>query len=139
MRTWNDAEEQEILPGFVRILSEAGYHRPRIKILPALPLGRELVRLPGAHDEPWVTEEMMRGFDPELLMCSNSRIVWVCPLLVEKPDARLGDHLADAASGYELAHRACYSCYQYGTFCANVSAGIEGSGALTAPDERKEA
>ena len=144
VRTWNDAEEQEILPGFVRILSEAGYHRPRIKILPALPLGRELVRLPGAHDEPWVTEEMMRGFDPELLMCSNSRIVtdrgvWVCPLLVEKPDARLGDHLADAASGYELAHRACYSCYQYGTFCANVSAGIEGSGALTAPAERKEA
>lgn len=144
VRTWSDAEERDILPGFTSILSEAGYHRPRIKILPALPLGRELVRLPGAHDQPWVTEEMMRGFDPELLMCSNSRIVtdrgvWVCPLLVEKPDARLGDRLVDAASGYELAHRACYSCYQYGTFCSNVSAGIEGAGTLTAPSERNEA
>jgi pyruvate-formate lyase-activating enzyme len=144
VRTWNDAEEQEILPGFVRILRDAGYDRPRIKILPALPLGRELVRLPGAHEEPWVTEEMMRGFDPDLLMCSNSRIVtdrgvWVCPLLVEKPDARLGDLLRDAASGYELAHRTCYSCYQYGTFCSNVSAGIEGAGALTVPGGRSEA
>ncbi len=144
VRTWSDAEEQEILPGFVRILRDAGYDRPRIKILPALPLGRELVRLPGAHDEPWVTEEMMRGFDPELLMCSNSRIVtdrgvWVCPLLVEKPDARLGDHLDDAAPGYELAHRACFTCYQYGTFCSNVNAGIEGAGALASPGERNEA
>jgi uncharacterized Fe-S cluster-containing radical SAM superfamily protein len=143
VRTWSDAEEQAILPGFVRILREAGYDRPRIKILPALPLGRELVRLAGAHDEPWVTEEMMHGFDPDLLMCSNSRIVtdrgvWVCPLLVEKPDARLGDHLADAAAGYELAHRACFTCYQYGTFCSNVNAGIEGAGALTAPSERAE-
>jgi pyruvate-formate lyase-activating enzyme len=144
VRTWGDAEEQEILPGLVRILREAGYDRPRIKILSALPLGRELVRLPSAHEEPWVTEEMMRGFDLDLLMCSNSRIVtdrgvWVCPLLVEKPDARLGDHLEDAASGYELAHRACYSCYQYGTFCSNVNAGIEGAGALNSPGERSEA
>jgi len=144
VHTWSDAEEQEILPGFVRILRQAGYDRPRIKILPALPLGRELVRLAGAHDEPWVTEEMMQGVDPDLLMCSNSRIVtdrgvWVCPLLVEKPDARLGDHLADAASGYELAHRACFTCYQYGTFCSNVNAGIEGAGALAAPGERSEA
>ncbi|MDE3135495.1 MAG: radical SAM protein [Acidobacteriota bacterium] len=144
VRTWSDAEEQEILPGFTRILREAGYQHPRIKILPALPLGRELVRLPGAHDEPWVTEEMMHDFDADLLMCSNSRIVtdrgvWVCPLLVEKPDARLGDHLADAASGYELAHRACYSCYQYGTFCSNISAGIEGTGTLATHAEHGEA
>ena len=144
VRTWSDADEHEVLPGFVRILHAAGYQRPRIKILPALPLGRELVRLPGAHDEPWITEEMMRGFDPELLMCSNSRIVtdrgvWVCPLLVDKPDARLGDHLEDAATGYELAHRACYTCYQYGTFCSNVNAGIEVATTLASPSERSEA
>lgn len=143
VRTWSDAEEPEILPGFERILREAGYQRPRIKILPALPLGRELARLPGSHGETWVTEEMMRGFDSDLLMCSNSRIVtdrgvWVCPLLVEKPDARLGDHVADAVSGYELAHQACYSCYQYGTICANVQAGIEGAGGLAMPAERRE-
>jgi MoaA/NifB/PqqE/SkfB family radical SAM enzyme len=134
VRTWSAAEEQEILPGFVRLLREAGYERPRVKILPALALGRELVRLAGAQDLPWVSEEMMRDFDRDLLMCANSRIVtdrgvWVCPLLVEKADARLGEHLADAATDYALAHRACYTCYQYGTFCSNVNAGIEGAGA----------
>lgn len=143
VRTWPDSEELQILPGFVRILREAGYARPRVKILPALPLGRELVRVADGHDQPWVTEEMMRGFDRGLLMCSNSRIVtdrgvWVCPLLVEKSDARLGNRLADAASAYELAHRACYSCYQYGTFCTNISAGIEGTAPLPAPTRTGE-
>jgi AdoMet-dependent heme synthase len=116
-------------------LQEAGYSRPRIKILPALPLGRELVRAPNAHGEPNVTQEMLNGFDRELLMCSNSRIVtdrgvWVCPLLVEKVDARLGDNLAGSASTYELRHRACYTCYQFGTICGNVNAQIEGTDAL---------
>lgn len=132
VRTWSEAEEPAILPGFVRILQEAGYARPRIKILPALPLGRELVRAPNAHDEPYVTEEMLHGFDLDLLMCSNSRIVthrgvWVCPLLIEMPDARLGDGLSDSASAYELRHRACYTCYQFGAICGNVHVQIEGT------------
>lgn len=137
VRTWSDREEPQILPGFVRVLQEAGYARPRIKILPALPLGRELVRAPDVHDEPYVTEEMLRGFDRDLLMCSNSRIVtdrgvWVCPLLIEMSDARLGDSLADAANRYALRHRACYSCYQYGTICGNVNVQIEGTGTAAA-------
>lgn len=138
VRTWSEDEEPAVLPGLVRILQEAGYDRPRIKILPALPLGRELVRAPGDHREPLLTEEMLRGFDRELLMCSNSRIVtdrgvWVCPLLVEKPDARLGEHLADSALGYELRHRTCYSCYEFGTICGNVNVEIEGRNPAVMP------
>lgn len=131
VRTWSDAEERAVLPGFTRILVDAGYARPRIKILPPLPLGRELIRARDLHDEPCVTDEMLRGFDRDLLMCSNSRMVtdrgvWVCPLLVEMPDARRGATLADSAGSYALRHRACFSCYQYGTICGNVSAQIEG-------------
>jgi MoaA/NifB/PqqE/SkfB family radical SAM enzyme len=142
VRTWSEAEERDVLPGFERVLQEAGYQRPRIKILPAIPLGRELVRFGAAHDEPYVTEEMMQGFDRDLLMCSNSRIVtdrgvWVCPLLVEMADARLGESLEDARQDYELRHRACFTCYQYGTICGNVSAQIEGTGAVTDAAWRK--
>jgi AdoMet-dependent heme synthase len=142
VRTWNDRDDPEVLSGFVRILKDAGYTRPRIKILPALPLGRELVRAPNAHDEPCVTEEMLQGFDRDLLMCSNSRIVtdrgvWVCPLLIEMPDAQLGDSLADAVSSYALRHRACYTCYQFGTFCGNVNVRIEGAGTPTLPSVGK--
>ncbi len=170
VRTWSEEEELTTLAGFVRTLRQAGYSKPRIKILPSLPLGRELTRaqarVASAHsavaslareqenqqdaslarpadaipDESLLTEEMLVGFDLDLLMCSNSRLVtdrgvWVCPLLVEMPDARLGDRLRTAVPHYELRHVACTSCYHYGTICGNVSAQIEGpADATTAPD-----
>lgn len=132
VRTWKDEEELSTLAGFVRVLQQVGYSRPRIKVLPSLPLGRELIRT-RQQDESTLSEEMLDGFDRDLLMCSNSRIVtdrgvWVCPLLVEMPDARLGTTLRDAASEYELRHHACMTCYHYGTICSNVSAQIEGIG-----------
>jgi sulfatase maturation enzyme AslB (radical SAM superfamily) len=132
VRTWPQDDELSAIEGFIHTLKQAGYNRPRIKILPPLPLGRELTRIEGAHHEIVLTDEMLRGFDRDLLMCSNSRIVtdrgvWVCPLLVEEPDARLGGSLKDLAPGYELRHRACHTCYQYGTFCQNVSATVEGT------------
>jgi hypothetical protein len=70
---------------------------------------------------------MLNGFDRDSLMCSNSRIVtdrgvWVCPLLVEKPDARVGDSLGNSVPEYMLSHHACVSCYRYGTICSNPSA-----------------
>lgn len=131
VRTWAEQEELSILAGFVRVFQEAGYSRPRIKILPALPLGRELKRNPGS-EEMLLTEEMLRGFDADLLMCSNSRVItdkgiWVCPLLVEMPDARLGASVTSAAAAYELRHHACVTCWQYGSICGNVSAQIEGA------------
>lgn len=134
VRTWTDDDELGVLAGFVRTLREAGYARPRIKVLPALPLGRELERKRGPAGDALLSEEMLAGFDRDLLMCSNSRLVtdrgvWVCPLLVELPDARLGARLSEALPSYELRHHACVECYRYGTICGNVSADIEGSGA----------
>jgi MoaA/NifB/PqqE/SkfB family radical SAM enzyme len=132
VRTWREAEEMDVLAGFMSFLAEAGYARPRIKILPALPLGRELSRSTEARaDAPLLSEELLKDFDRGLLMCSNSRLVtdrgvWGCPLLVEMPDARLGARLEDAASVYDLRHHACMSCYYYGTICGNVSPQIEG-------------
>jgi len=128
VRTWGDDEEHETLAGFARTLKAAGYTRPRIKVLPALPLGRELERSPElAQDSALLTDEMLNGFDRDSLMCSNSRIVtdrgvWVCPLLVEKPDARVGDSLGNSVPEYMLSHHACVSCYRYGTICSNPSA-----------------
>lgn len=140
VRTWGEEEELHTIAGFVRTLEAAGYARPRLKILPALPLGRALhTDLPAS---PGITEEMMQGFDDSLLMCSSSRIVtsrgvWVCPLLVEAPDARLGDSLDTAAGSFPLAHAACETCYRYGTICANVSAGIEGTPAALPVETRR--
>ena len=90
--------------------------------------------------EALLTDEMLVGFDQDLLMCSNSRMVtdrgvWVCPLLIEMPDARLGESLDRVATRYELRHHACMTCYRFGTICGNVSALIEGpANATPSPD-----
>lgn len=131
VRTWPEEEEMETIAGFVRTLEEAGYTRPRLKILPSLPLGRAL---PPAQqgNGPGITPEMLEGFDASQLMCSSSRIVtsrgvWVCPLLVEVPEARLGDDLTSATGAFAVAHAACRTCYHYGSLCANFSSAIEGT------------
>jgi len=141
VRTWEDADELEVLAAFARLLTDAGCDRPRLKVLPALPLGRELSRVIGLQRDACVTTAMLEGFDRDLLMCSNSRLVtdrgvWVCPLLVDQPDARLGTTLDDAASSYELRHQTCLTCWRYGAICGNVSAHIEGLDITAAPEAR---
>ncbi len=127
-RTGDDQDEALLFGAFVRLLKEQGYDRPRLKILPTLRLGAEVERTRGYHDEERVTPEMMEGFDPGLLLCEHGRLVsdrgvHVCPILLEAPDARLGNTLHGALGAYALRHHACYTCYQYGTICSNASSG----------------
>jgi sulfatase maturation enzyme AslB (radical SAM superfamily) len=141
VRTWDDDDELATVAAFVRVLRDAGCDRPRLKLLPALPLGRELTRIARLQRDECVTTAMLDGFDRDLLMCSNSRLVtergvWVCPLLLEQQDARLGTTLDNAASSYELRHQACVTCWRYGTICGNVSADIEGPVIASAPEAR---
>jgi len=140
VRTWDEDDELKMVAAFTRVLRDAGCDRPRLKVLPALPLGRELTRVAGLQRDECVTTAMLEGFDRDLLMCSNSRLVtdrgvWVCPLLIDQPDARLGTTLDEAGSAYELRHQTCVTCWRYGTICGNVSAHIEGSNSA-APEAR---
>jgi AdoMet-dependent heme synthase len=141
VRTWDDDDELATLAAFARVLSDAGCDRPRLKVLPALPLGRELLRVAGLQRDECVTAAMLEDFDRDLLMCTNSRLVtdrgvWVCPLLVDQPDARLGTTLDDAASAYGLRHQTCVTCWRYGAICGNVSPHIEGPDIAPAPEAR---
>jgi sulfatase maturation enzyme AslB (radical SAM superfamily) len=125
-RTRDDQDETALFHGFERMLRNQGYARPRIKILPTLRLGAEADRGRAYQAEERVTPEMMDGFDPNLLICHHSRMVtdrgvFVCPILIEAPDARLGTTLEESLGPYPLRHHACYTCYQYGTICANAT------------------
>lgn len=127
-RVWPLEQEAETVAGFVRVLREVGYTRPRLKILPTLQLGAEQQRTRGYAADERVTCEMLEGYEVAQLLCSYSRIVsdrgvHVCPILVDTPDARLGDTLQDALQSYTLQHGACYTCYQHGALCANPSSG----------------
>jgi MoaA/NifB/PqqE/SkfB family radical SAM enzyme len=126
-RTDDAVDDESLFAGFVQTLKANGYDRPRIKLLPTLRIGAEVERQRGYHAYERVTHEMMTGFDQGQLICNHSRIVtdrgvYVCPILVEAVDARLGDSLQDSSGGYALRHHACFTCYQYGSICTNASA-----------------
>jgi sulfatase maturation enzyme AslB (radical SAM superfamily) len=121
-------DDAGLFDGFVRLLKAEGYSRPRIKILPPLRIGAEVERGRGYLPEERVDPEMMAGFDQGQLLCNHSRIVtdrgvYVCPILIEAPDARLGATLKESLNAYPLRHHACYTCYQYGAICSNPSIG----------------
>jgi AdoMet-dependent heme synthase len=132
-RTWEGEDDRPHLEGFVRMLAEMGYRKPRIKLLPALKIGRESSRNRPYHEDERVTESMMEGFDTAALICSSSRIVtsrgvYVCPILIDESDARMGDTLQDGREGYALRHNACFSCYLHGAICSNFSSGGRNAG-----------
>lgn len=125
-RTWPDEQEQKVVGQFVSMLRERGYERPRLKILPTLKLGAEEERTAGYATSERVTRDMLEQFDHSQLVCEHSRIVTdqgvhVCPILIESPDAHLGDSLTEATREFPLAHGACFTCYQYGAICSNAS------------------
>jgi AdoMet-dependent heme synthase len=127
-RTRDDQDEGAIFTGFVRLLQARGYSRPRVKILPTLRLGAEVDRQRGYGEQERVTPEMMETYDAGLLICNHSRVVtdrgvYVCPILIEAADARLGSTLAESMQPYGLRHHACFTCYQYGALCSNATAG----------------
>jgi len=127
-RTWPDEQETAVVAGFLDALRAIGYSRPRLKILPTLRLGAEVRRTHGYDADERVTAEMLEGFDISQLICEHSRIVtdrgvYVCPILIDEPDARLGNALAEALGPFALGHGACSTCYQYGAICSNPSTG----------------
>ena len=125
-RTWDDSQEEAILSRFRKVLNEQGYDRPRLKVLPRLQIGAEVNRTEGYGVHDHVTTQMMEGFDESQLICNHSRVVtdrgvYVCPILLDSAEARLGETLEEAAVDYPLRHGACFTCYQYGAICTNPS------------------
>jgi MoaA/NifB/PqqE/SkfB family radical SAM enzyme len=141
-RTWPEAEETTVVESFLAALRRLGYERPRLKILPTLRLGAETARTHGYEETERVTVEMLRDFDLAQLICEHSRIVtdrgvYVCPILIEEPRARLGDSLADSLGSFAIDHGACSTCYQHGAICSNPSSGGGSRVSRSAPAERE--
>jgi MoaA/NifB/PqqE/SkfB family radical SAM enzyme len=130
MQSWEEDENEMVLEGFKEMLRSIGYTRPRLKIIPPLRIGREEMRYRGYTDAEFITPEMMDGYDDRQLLCTTSRVVtdrgiYVCPILIEKPDAKLGGTLGDSFVPYALRHQACYSCYLAGAICSNFTGSMD--------------
>ncbi len=123
-QTW-DGDDDVVLTRFAKLLKGIGYDQPRLKTLPLLKLGAEVQRTGGYCDQARITPAMMHDFDESRLVCSSARLVtdrgvWVCPILLDFPEARMGDTLGESVRDYPLRHAACYTCWQHGAICSNT-------------------
>ena len=125
-RVWDESDDGRVLGEFRELLASHGYDRPRLKVLPRLLLGAEEQRTHGYTAADRITRDMMEGFDQDQLICRHSRVVTdrgvhVCPILLDTPEAFLGDSLESSNVAFPLTHGACLTCYQYGAICTNPS------------------
>ncbi len=107
---------------FFSLLEELGIDKPRLKVLPVFQIGAEAER--GGNYQEW---QRLRASDSpnaewEHLQCSACRMVtsngvWVCPILVNEPSARMGTRLADTLGAFPLEHQACWTCHVQGATC----------------------
>lgn len=107
---------------FVELLREVGVERPRLKILPLFRVGAEVER--GGAYEQWqrLIDGDVAGDDWSHLQCASCRVVtargvWVCPILVNEPEGRMGATLADTLAPFPLRYQACWTCHVQGASC----------------------
>jgi uncharacterized Fe-S cluster-containing radical SAM superfamily protein len=120
----DDEDTQRFRERYIEMLRGLGLEKVRLKVLPMFLLGREAERTRGYDLEETLSGLPAAAFDPHRLQCSScravtSRGVFVCPLLVDEPEARMGERLEQTLGSFPLRHGACYTCYLTGMTCGN--------------------
>lgn len=127
---------QDFRRGFEDLARSLGQEEPRLKILPPLFMGAlEGSRRPYREHEK-VTDSCFVNYPWENLQCSTCRMataegVYVCPILVNEPEARMGRTLRETLKPFPLAYSACYTCRVQGLSCANPQEKKEHGDAMT--------
>lgn len=107
---------------FLEFLRGAGLSRPRLKVMPLLRIGAEEQRLRAYRSWESLKGLELPAADADHLQCSTCRMVtskgvYVCPILIDSGEARMGETLADALRPFELRHQACFTCHETGFSC----------------------
>jgi hypothetical protein len=103
-------------------MREIGLTRPRLKVLSVFRLGAETTRERGYEASETLRGRELSDAELDLLQCSSCRMVtsrgvWVCPILLDEPSARMGESLAETLRPFPLSHGACFTCHAYGVTC----------------------
>jgi molybdenum cofactor biosynthesis enzyme MoaA len=107
---------------FLEVVRSFGFDRPRLKVLSLFRIGAEEQRTRAYEDWERITTESLTDEDAKVLQCSSCRMVtskgvYVCPILIEEPAARMGDALAETLRPFPLAYGACHTCWVDGVTC----------------------
>jgi len=121
-RNWAEDRDQAMEENFKQLLRSLNILKPRIKILPEFLLGRLADNFRTYTDDERVTEKCFESYDITNLQCSTSRMatktgVYVCPILVDNAEARMGDTIEETLRPFPLSHSACYTCRITGMTC----------------------
>lgn len=105
---------------FLELIRSFGFERPRLKVLPLFRIGAEASRTRAYAD--WERIETLSDADAGVLQCSTCRMVtskgvYVCPILIDADDARMGNSIAETLRPFPLAHGACHTCWVTGMSC----------------------
>ncbi len=108
---------------FLDRLRGFGLTKPRLKILPLWRIGAERERSRGYAEWERLTPDMVKDESLAALQCSTGRMVtsrgvYVCPILIESEQARLGERIGDSLRPFDLSHPACYTCHVSGMTCS---------------------
>jgi MoaA/NifB/PqqE/SkfB family radical SAM enzyme len=107
---------------FLELIRSFGFARPRLKVLPLFRIGAEEQRTRAYEDWERLTQDSLGDEEARVLQCSSCRMVtskgvYVCPILIEEPSARMGGTLAATLRPFELRHGACHTCWVDGVTC----------------------
>ncbi|HWS83409.1 MAG TPA: radical SAM protein [Ktedonobacteraceae bacterium] len=107
---------------FMEFVRGLGLDKPRLKFLVPFLIGREEQRTRGYTEEEQLHEGDLIPGEEQKLQCNSCRMVtddgvYPCPLLINIPNAKMGDTLADGFRPVKLAWQPCYTCHIYGITC----------------------
>src|SRR5438034_1315251 len=96
-------------------LRQAGLTQPRLKVMPLLRLGAETRRSRAYAEWESLMGRTLTAEEAEALQCSSCRMVtskgvYVCPILIDFPGARMAGTLAEALGPFALSYAACFTC-----------------------------
>jgi MoaA/NifB/PqqE/SkfB family radical SAM enzyme len=107
---------------FLELIRGFGFPHPRLKVLSLFRIGAEETRTRAYEDWERLTAESLTEGEAGVLQCSSCRMVtskgvFVCPILIEEPEARMGDTLAETLRPFPLKYGACHTCWVDGVTC----------------------
>ncbi|HEU4521402.1 MAG TPA: radical SAM protein [Thermoanaerobaculia bacterium] len=107
---------------FLELIRTFGIDKPRLKVLPLFRIGAEERRSRAYADWERLSAEMLDAGNVSTLQCSSGRMatskgVYVCPILIEESEARMGESLDETLRPFPLKFGACHTCWVDGVTC----------------------